>query len=370
MMTPGIAIALGMMFIVFIFVVVGGYAFGWQWTGLPEYPRSREVERRPVTLWAWLSILIVPTSVALGTLVFTYFQHLNDTEIEEKRAAEAMAVEEERAQAAALREYFDRMQSMLIEHQLRAKASMDTESEISKAHTVALLDVVGSEQKGVVIRFLHEAELINRSTPTENPTVPAEKDCKDDDQTPIIRLDYADLNNVDLAHRYLENSCLENTRMSDARLVDADLDGVSFEVSILRGADLSGADLSPAELPWGNYRSILTSTDLREATLKGAALNEAIMTGAHLEGADLSDSVMTDADLTGADLRSLDSSGKQIPTTLKGANVEGAILDGTLLQGVDLRRVKNLDQGQIDRAEGDSKTLIPRDLRRPESWAG
>ena len=62
--------------------MVGGYAFGWEWTGLPKQ-----------TFWDWLKLLIIPIVIAGGTLWFNQRQQARqqaqkDTlaEIEEEQA--------------------------------------------------------------------------------------------------------------------------------------------------------------------------------------------------------------------------------------------------------------------------------------------
>lgn len=40
-----------------------GYRRNWQWTGLPKYGDD-DVQRRYVTLWAWISVLLVPLTLA------------------------------------------------------------------------------------------------------------------------------------------------------------------------------------------------------------------------------------------------------------------------------------------------------------------
>ena len=49
------AVALG----VFAILVVGGYAFGWKWTGLSG----------SVTLWDWLEVLALPVAIATAPLL-------------------------------------------------------------------------------------------------------------------------------------------------------------------------------------------------------------------------------------------------------------------------------------------------------------
>jgi hypothetical protein len=85
----------------------------------------------------------------------------------------------------------------------------------------------------------------------------------------------------------------------------------------------------------------LSHTDLRKTNLDGAHLEGSILVGAHLEGA-----------------------------YLGGADFEGAHLQLTYLQGADLEESKNLTQEQIDKANGDETTKLPKDhLHRPAHWS-
>jgi hypothetical protein len=55
--------ASGIAALAFLIVVVGGYAFGWEWTGLPKR-----------TFWDWLRLLIIPIVIAGGTIWFNQGQ--------------------------------------------------------------------------------------------------------------------------------------------------------------------------------------------------------------------------------------------------------------------------------------------------------
>jgi hypothetical protein len=83
----------------------------------------------------------------------------------------------------------------------------------------------------------------------------------------------------------------------------------------------------------------LLGADLRRADLRGAELRGALLIAADLREADLAG-----AELIGADLRD--------------AQLHGARLD----------RAIYLTQPQVDAARGDSRTLLPRALRRPSHW--
>jgi H+/Cl- antiporter ClcA len=45
------------------------YRRNWQWTGLPKYGDD-DVERRYVTLWAWISVLLVPLTLAAAGVFY------------------------------------------------------------------------------------------------------------------------------------------------------------------------------------------------------------------------------------------------------------------------------------------------------------
>jgi hypothetical protein len=49
--------------------ILGGYLDGWEWTGL-----VKEASFPKRTLWDWLKLLIIPASIAGGTLWFNWQQ--------------------------------------------------------------------------------------------------------------------------------------------------------------------------------------------------------------------------------------------------------------------------------------------------------
>jgi hypothetical protein len=102
------------------------------------------------------------------------------------------------------------------------------------------------------------------------------------------------------------------------------------EASRLARAGYAAEDLADQDL---------TGRDLRDADLRGACLR-----GALLIGADLRDADLERVDLLGADLR--------------GAAVGGARLADALF----------LTQTQVGGADGDRRTSLPGDLRRPGHW--
>jgi uncharacterized protein YjbI with pentapeptide repeats len=164
---------------------------------------------------------------------------------------------------------------------------------------------------------------------------------------------------------------IRGANLSGANLRGADLDSANLNSAYLSGAYLSGANLLGANLTGANLTSAhLGRVDLTGADLTGANLGLADLNGAHLSGANLTDANLggtnlrsadlSGADLRGANLRGADLNGAYpIGANLTGANLRDATLTGADLSGADLSGAKNLIQGQLNEACGNSKTVLP-----------
>ena len=119
----------------------------------------------------------------------------------------------------------------------------------------------------------------------------------------------------------------------------------------LREANLSRADLRGADL----QRANLPRAQLWRADLQGANLQEANMRKVHLEGANLRGANLQRADLLGAEVTSF------------GYSAVGSNDTGTA-EYTDLSTALNLSQTQLDTMKGDSETLLPDGLTRPDHW--
>jgi len=67
------------------------------------------------SLWEFLDLLIVPMALAIIGFGFTAQQQARQTQIEKQRDERAQAVEEQRAQNAALQAYLDQMNHLMLE---------------------------------------------------------------------------------------------------------------------------------------------------------------------------------------------------------------------------------------------------------------
>ncbi len=204
--------------VVVIALIIVGYRF--DWTGFNGKNKSGK------TLWDWMQLLFIPVVLAVAGFWFNHRERKAaelraeaEREIEQKRALAEREISEDNQREAALQEYLDRMSELLLHENLRRSKPDEEVQKIARARTLTVLRRLDGERKGSVLRFLHEANLI-------------------DDFPPIIDLH------------------------------EADLRGAHLAFADLRGADLSGADLSGANLDFANLSGAdLDNTNLRDASL-------------------------------------------------------------------------------------------------------
>jgi uncharacterized protein YjbI with pentapeptide repeats len=229
--------------------------------------------------------------------------------MEDLQRKRELAVEDQRAQDAALLAYLDRMGDMLP--RLRESSNENAEvladtRALIRARTLAILEPLDRGRKGAMMRFLSESGLLEKELPT------------------TINLRQADFSRSDLTSLNLINTDLQEVSFIEANLGSADLSGAD-----LQGADLTRAILSRARL--GTTRldgADLSGADLSQADLSEANLRGADLRGASLRGANLSSADLTDANLTGANLRNANLKGAKGVDNLRD---RGAYLRDTIL---------------------------------------
>jgi uncharacterized protein YjbI with pentapeptide repeats len=279
----------------------------WGWTGFGEKK-----------LWDWLELLsslAIPVVLAVAGFWFTAQQEQRQQRIEDQRAQQAQKIEnqradsarqleEQRAQDAALQAYLDQMNTLLLEHDLRNSEEDSEVRTLARARTLTVLGRLDSGRKTQVMRFLLEADLIQRDVHV-NPSgeVFVSK------EGPVISLETANLQGVDLRLRYQGAALQVSTDLSGVNLSGANLSDANLSFSTLYGADLSDADLSNADLSEASLLEAdlswadLSDADLSYSVLIGADLSHADLSSADMEDADMEDADLTDADLSGANLR-------------------------------------------------------------------
>jgi uncharacterized protein YjbI with pentapeptide repeats len=248
--------------------IIGGYLFDWAWTGVSGH-----------NLWDWIELLIVPLGLALVALLFNSWRSAREQQQEAERAAHEQEQAAENQREQALRDYLDAMTGLILEHHLPTSGSEDAVRTVARTRTLALLPRLDVERKGLVLRFLYDANLIGGDSV-------------------VVRLGRANLSGAHLAYADL----------SGTKLGYADLSGANLAYADLSGARLSNADLGGARLSNAN----LSGADLSDANLSNAHLGNADLSNADLSGADLCGTNLAYADLSGADLAYADLDGGEL----------------------------------------------------------
>ncbi len=214
----------------------------------------------------------------------------SEREIAQQRIGAQWQLLADREQEQAFQTYEEDLSALLLSGHLQP-AQLDHEiREVAQARTLAVLPELDTRRKGFVLRFLHEAGLI-------------------DVKYPIIDLAKADLSKIMMAGADLHEAMLNEVDLHEAQLHEVTLRAADLSCANMYGAHLTGADLLEANL---------TKADLRKADLRGADL-----TGASLVKADLMDADLTGADLSEANL----SDAKVLDDQLKTAkSLKGAIM--------------------------------------------
>src|SRR5919107_4888098 len=177
-------------------LLLWGYAY--RWTGF-----------RDQTLWDWLQLLL---AVFVTVMIAYLGQRISQRQYHGQQEAE-----EKRAQAEALQGYLDQIGQLLLDKDkpLRQSKEGDEVSMLARARTLTALSQLDGKRKGILIRFLSEARLIQGRPGMESGVRGWTQ------HRPIIGLTAADL--------------------SDADLSDADLTYALLAEASLRGANLRGA---------------------------------------------------------------------------------------------------------------------------------
>jgi hypothetical protein len=180
--------------------------------------------------WDWLELLIIPIVLGAGALWFNTQQTRKaEQERELRELVRDRELAQEQVRGEALQQYLDRMQELILDKGLR-RSEKDAEiRSVSRARTLAVLRSLDGARKGLVLRFLHEADLIGKAV-GERRVIEA-----------IIDLLTADLSGADLSGADLSGAVLSYANLSDANLRDANLRDANLSNANLSNANLSGA---------------------------------------------------------------------------------------------------------------------------------
>ncbi len=314
-----------------IFTLIDALYFNWNYTGFG-----------PKTLWDWLDLLIVP--VALGVLGYLYNRTEKQAEREqaEKRAQTEREIARDDQREAALQSYLDRMAELLLaEKGLRTSQPEDEIRSVARSRTLSVFHRLDPDRRGIVVRFLHESNLIGVRADYDNVNFFSAHHIEKDKS--IIDVSTANLVGAQLTGAHLLGAYLPQVNLSKANLEGANLSGGNLAGADLSGANLEGVVLYLTALPEANLRGAnlcdgyLLFAYFYKANLEGADLEQAFLSGANLSGANLSGANLSGADLSGANLSGANISGGNLEgANLEGANLRGAVLTGANLTGADI----------------------------------
>jgi uncharacterized protein YjbI with pentapeptide repeats len=256
--------------------------------------------------------LVLPVVIGLGVLWLT-----QDIEQSQRQLSDITQNRQ------SLENYLDSISDLLLEQKLLPAAADPPGWSRQPIHavrvkTLTTLRTLAGDQKGTVVRFLHESCLLKARRG------PALLDCQ---ALPLISMAGADLRQVNLTHAWLPD--------------------ISLAGAFLNGADLSGADLSRAKLARADFSGYASASAVHWLPFRASepqALQPTNLQGANLQLADLSGANLSGANLRQANLRQANLSGARFDarTDLAGANLQGAL--GLMPEQV--QQAKNWQQAQ------------------------
>jgi len=297
-----------------VVLIASAYIFHWPGTGFTNFQKTTTttevtqssakkvtttVEDQPArTLWDWLQLVGIPVVLAVGTLIFTTRQtRISEANRKQQHDTE-IQIAETQQQEELLRTYFDKLSDLLLDKELSSNPNIQS---IVRARTLAALHMLNTERKAIVLRFLHDADLL---------------------QYVKSFLYSLDLNNADLNGIDLSGANLRGTDLSAANLWYADLSRAHMWLTNLGGAKLLGANLSEADLS----AATLSNADLFRANLSHADLSFTLLNEANLKGADLSGTKLNGAYLTNSVLSEANLKGASLHADLRGVDLRGAFV--------------------------------------------
>ena len=258
-----IAVAYGL-----IWIALQGYSLSW--TGFGDFTQPSDRFERGKTFWDWMELLIIPLALAGGV----FFLNRSEQNIEREIATD-------RQQESALQSYLDRMADLLLKENLRTSDNEEVRN-VARIRTLTVLRGLDSTRKGLVLLFLHEANLLNKGKP-------------------IVSLAGANLSKADLLRANLSGADLSNVNLSEANLFASNLSEANLLHADLSGAKLCFVNLVNANLETANLeRTDLYHSNLINANLHFAKLKDASFKYTNLELVNLNETIITKEQLARA----------------------------------------------------------------------
>jgi len=163
-----IKILKGIAFFLVLFIVgeliYFSYVRGWHQAGILEETIANTNENELMfarRLWNWVDLLIIPFTLGL-IAVFLYRAEVQRQEKLARRTAKMkLNIADERNQDLALTHYFDRMNELILDRNLKNAPDDSDVTMLAKTLTHVLLLRVDKRRKAIVIKYLYKTGLIN-----------------------------------------------------------------------------------------------------------------------------------------------------------------------------------------------------------------
>jgi uncharacterized protein YjbI with pentapeptide repeats len=251
----------------------------------------------------------------------------------------------------ALQQYFDYITNLITNGNAFSQEMIEVTKRVARATTLSVLDILDGKQKGHILRFLIEAELINKNDPfielrrANFENLELDPGSYIDCNLKGVNIDKANLgwcsfSNSDMSGITMQNAYLESANFTDVNLDYALLSNSDFYRAILRNTHLIKADLQKANLQLAD----LTNAKLRSVNLINSNLCRSNLTNAYLRFSDLAFTNLKYADLTNADLVEV--------------NFFGAKLNNSILTNSNLEK-SNISRRQLHVAKSIDKAILP-----------
>ena len=162
-----VLIALLSAVIVLIILVILGYIFNWEWTGLTATDKSKPTTNIIIyqpgkTLWDWLQLLIIPAVLAVAGYVINLTISRGEQAATDQRDKTERAIALDNQQEAALQAYIDKISELLLKEHLgelttdgKLKSEYEQVQKIARVRTLTVIRGLDTIRKASVILFLH-----------------------------------------------------------------------------------------------------------------------------------------------------------------------------------------------------------------------
>lgn len=222
----------------------------WKWTGFGEKK-----------LLDYLQLLCLPIFLSVGGIFFQHQFNEYQQELTDIRKEQDQYIATNRYQQEMLSKYFDQMEKLLLNQNLRKSRQGSEVRVIARARTLSTLRELDGERKGQLLIFLAEANLIARNQVVVD-----------------LRgayLSHANLSRADLSGTDLSSTNLFNANLVDTNLSNTNLSGTNLTCATLRDANLQGANLKRGSLPsFLSTKQIKAAKNWQQATYNAGFYKE------------------------------------------------------------------------------------------------